>query len=479
MARFGIAPSSSGTRRKIATAFAAAGALLLSSGLAVMTAAPASAADQWYVCKYTGKPGTAQTASQIIQVANPSVGQGWFNDEQESYGLWIVGDSQGVPTLADCPVKEGDDTETGDRDIALAVPRVEAIDECGEEGSVAQPSTEGVAYSISGGDWAVVDGQYTITANVVGTGTKLKDLSGTWAVASNGKSATFDVDLGDYEVCEVTATLADLSATIIDDCNEWGSVSRLPDTDYVVYSITGDEWTNIQGSKTVTATLRGGATAFQTPLGDWAPVGDGTQVQQTIQLGSYTQCNNPDGGNPNPPLPTPDLDELVSPRYASATEANCSRDGRLTVPAQPVGVLVKQVGRAPGDVTFTYAAADGYAFPAGTDTEVTVTVPAQLTGDDCIQGVETSKPKPQPGTDTPVDDGPKAAPVKGGTDAEVLGEQAVAVPTAVAAGLGDTMTATTTGSPQLAQALVAGGLLMLVMGGATGLGRRTRGAHES
>ena len=74
----------------------------------------------------------------------------------------------------------------------------------------------------------------------------------------------------------------------------------------------------------------------------------------------------------------------------------------------------------------------------------------------------------------------RPAPVKGGTDAEVLGEQAVAVPTAVAAGLGDTMTAvSTTGSPQLAQALVAAGLLMLVMGGATGLGRRTRGAHES
>ena len=74
----------------------------------------------------------------------------------------------------------------------------------------------------------------------------------------------------------------------------------------------------------------------------------------------------------------------------------------------------------------------------------------------------------------------RPAPVKGGTDAEVLGEQAVAVPTAVAAGLGDTMTATSTiGSPQLAQALMAGGLLMLVAGGATGLGRRTRGAHES
>ncbi|MFP5253676.1 MAG: hypothetical protein ACLGH4_07755 [Actinomycetes bacterium] len=182
-------------------------------------------------------------------------------------------------------------------------------------------------------------------------------------------------------------------------------------------------------------------------------------------------------GGTTPEVPV-ETDELVTPLAPSATDANCSGDGRLVVPAQPAGVLVERTGAVPGDVAFTFSPAAGYAFPAGTDTHVTVTVPAQLTGVDCIQGVETSKPKPQPGTDTP-DDGPGAAPV-GGTDAEVLGEQAVAVPTAVAAGVGGATSVTSaTASPQLASALVAGGLLMLVAGGATGLGRRTRGAHES
>ena len=62
----------------------------------------------------------------------------------------------------------------------------------------------------------------------------------------------------------------------------------------------------------------------------------------------------------------------------------------------------------------------------------------------------------------------------------MLGTQA-AVPTAVDAGLASLPTAvvSSTGSPWLAQALVAGGLLMLVAGGSMGLGRRTRGAHES
>ncbi len=62
----------------------------------------------------------------------------------------------------------------------------------------------------------------------------------------------------------------------------------------------------------------------------------------------------------------------------------------------------------------------------------------------------------------------------------MLGTQA-AVPTAVDAGLASLPTAvvSSTGSPRLAQALVAGGLLMLVAGGSMGLGRRTRGAHES
>ena len=62
----------------------------------------------------------------------------------------------------------------------------------------------------------------------------------------------------------------------------------------------------------------------------------------------------------------------------------------------------------------------------------------------------------------------------------MLGSQA-AVPTAVAAGVAGLPTSSVSpiGSPRLAQALVVGGLLMLIAGGSMGLGRRTRGVHES
>jgi hypothetical protein len=155
----------------------------------------------------------------------------------------------------------------------------------------------------------------------------------------------------------------------------------------------------------------------------------------------------------------------VSPVPPSAGQATCSRDGSLKLPVQPAGVLMTQTGSGPGEVTFTFAPAEGYAFPEGTDSEVVVTVPAQLAGEHCILGEGVTKPRPRP---KPRD----RAPV-------VLGSQA-AVPTAVAAGVAGLPTSSVSpiGSPRLAQALVAGGLLMLIVGGSLGLGRRSRGVHE-
>lgn len=194
------------------------------------------------------------------------------------------------------------------------------------------------------------------------------------------------------------------------------------------------------------------------------------QTQWTVHVkaaGEGRTC----GGGENPGDPVDPVDPqatVVEPAYPSAGAATCSRDGKLMVPAQPEGVLMTQSGTVPGDVTFTFAPAEGYVFPEGTVTEVVVSVPAMLTGGDCILGEEeTKQPKPKPNNDD-------KKPV-------VLGTQA-AVPTAVDAGLADwthqTASSTTSG-PKLAQALVAGGLLMLVAGGWLGLGRRTRGAHES
>ena len=53
----------------------------------------------------------------------------------------------------------------------------------------------------------------------------------------------------------------------------------------------------------------------------------------------------------------------------------------VTAALKPDGVVVTQTGDVPGDVTFTYAAEEGFVFPEGTKTEQTVTVEAQLTGE--------------------------------------------------------------------------------------------------
>jgi hypothetical protein len=184
---------------------------------------------------------------------------------------------------------------------------------------------------------------------------------------------------------------------------------------------------------------------------------------------SHTFAAKPAGADCDEPTVPTEEPLVVTPNYPSAKAATCSRDGLLTVPGQPDGVLMTQLGSVPGDVSFTFTPAAGYVFPEGTDTDVTVSVGAKLSGADCILGEESHQPKPTKSKPKPRDRGPV-----------VLGTQA-AVPTAVDAGLSGlpTTSVSMTGSPRLAQALVAGGLLLLVAGGSMGLGRRTRGAHES
>jgi hypothetical protein len=80
----------------------------------------------------------------------------------------------------------------------------------------------------------------------------------------------------------------------------------------------------------------------------------------------------------------------------------------------------------------------------------------------------TAKPKPTKAPEPDV-----VAPDEVAPSAEAL-------PTAVAAGIGGpTNTDASTGSLLLGQGLVGAGLLMLLLAGATQLGRRERGAHQA
>ena len=450
----------------------------------MLSAPAANAADRVGVCHRTGGDhhpytfqkvaanSTALQAHRDHQVDDGSAGEdkhwkaagSWHGVDHAAGAFkpdYVQGDL-GVPTDLDtfrtwC-LSGLDDDDTVDTDFTPVAPDFEANGACGVPGWVSEPATTGISYTIEPGDWEVTAGTHTVTASVVDRGTFLTDDTGAWTIAANRKSATFQVALGEYAgPCPSKVTPAQPSASA-NNCTTPGHLV-LPDAAGDGYSWTG-QTTDGPGDHLVTA------------VADTGHELQG-QVQWSVHVRAAGEGLTTCGGGTPDPQPT-----LVTPNYPSATEADCSRRGQLVVPAQPAGVVTTRSGAVPGDVTFTFSPAAGYAFPAGTDTEVSVTVAKRLSGEECILGVEsvkptphTTKPKPQPTKSKPK---PRdRAPI-------VLGTQA-AVPTAVDAGLAGLPGATVspTSSPRLAQALVAGGLLLLVAGGSMGLGRRPRGAHES
>lgn len=442
----------------------------------MITAPAANALDKIGVCHRTGGDhhpytfqkvaanSTALQAHRDHQVDDGSAGEdkhwkaagSWHGVDHAAGAFkpdYIQGDP-GVPTDLDifrawCLSGLDDDDDNVDTDFTPVAPDFEANGACGVQGWVSDPATTGITYTIEPGDWEVTAGTHTVTASVVDKGTFLTDDTGAWTIAANRKTATFQVALGEYAgPCLNKATVAEPSASA-NNCTTPGHLV-LPDATGDGYSWTG-QTTDGLGDHVVIA------------VADTGYVLEG-QVQWTVHVKAagegLTTCSD---GTPDP--------KLVSPRYPSATDADCARRGRLVVPAQPKGVVTTRSGAVPGDVTFTFAPAAGYVFPAGTKTEITVTVEKKLSGEECILGQESAGPKPH--TTKPKPKPRDRAPI-------VLGGQA-AVPTAVAAGLAGLPSTSVSpiSSPRLAQALVAGGLLLLIAGGSMGLGRRTRGAHES
>ncbi|MGN6576794.1 MAG: hypothetical protein ACTHKG_14025 [Nocardioides sp.] len=512
-------------RKRTAAVFAAVGALIFSSGIVMLTAPAASAApgDKVGVCHRK-----ASGSYKFLTVSASSTG------EPHGHITHLEGYSGGVDGLPDyvlgstsVPVEVDTDAELKDWCLAknggvdpqgttvdLADLDITLIDGCATTGSIIEPTSQDLEYTISGGSWTNLTGDVTVTAELLDIADSFtKPYPGEWKVAGN--KATWTIPFGEPTVCPVYGTLADPDITENGACAAPGSVEPMADSDNVHYVLDGgNDWSATTGDHVITAVLINGATAFANPTpSGWSLSDDKLTATHPVRLGSATapcgddgdsdgdgdgngsggdngngggngnggntdQPGGGNGGNPNPGtppvvIPNPELIS-VTPNYAEATEATCSQRGALIVPNQPAGVLMSRTGSVPGTVTFTYAPATGYTFPAGTVTKQSVKVEKKLEGDACILGDEevkpthTSKPthqaKPKPRDRGPV----------------VLGTQA-AVPTAVDAGLGSlpTSVVSSTGSPRLAQALVAGGLLMLVAGGSMGLGRRPRGAHES
>lgn len=335
---------------------------------------------------------------------------------------------------------------------------VTEVDDCGTYGSITLPANPvNVVYSIPGGSWTQLSGSYVVTATLSNGATSFASIPAGWSPTSP-TTATRTVNVGLHTACSNPTEVTPLEPTWVE-----AKCASDPRVDYtavqgVSYATTG----TVAPGQTVTVTA--------SPLKNYKlKSGVASSWGHTFKAKpSGAACGNGDG-DPVVPNPEPAPTE-VTPNYPSATVADCSHRGFLVVPPQPAGVLMTRSGSVPGDVTFTFAPADGYVFPADAKTSVTVTVAKKLSGEDCILGEETTKPQPH-GTKSPK---PRdRAPI-------VLGTQA-AVPTAVDAGLAGLPSASVSpiSSPRLAQALVAGGLLLLIAGGSMGLGRRTRGAHES
>lgn len=310
---------------------------------------------------------------------------------------------------------------------------------CELPGHLVLPSSAGDGYSWTG-ETTDAPGDHVVTA-VADAGHQLTgQTEWTVHVAAAGEGLT---------TCGSTATeVTPLEPMWVEATCTTGASVTYQAVEGVQYATTGD--VAPEGTATVTASPVGNHVLAAGADDSWTHTFDAEP----------TDCDGP----------IDPADEVVTPSYPSAQAATCSRDGVLNVPDQPEGVLMTQTGSVPGDVTFTFAPESGFVFATGTDTEVTVSVGAKLTGEDCILGEESTRPKPKP---TPTPKTRDRAPI-------VLGSQA-AVPTAVAAGLSGlpTTSVSSSSSPRLAQALVAGGLLMLVAGASMGLGRRPRGVHES
>jgi hypothetical protein len=519
--------------RKRAAALAAVGAMIMTSGLVIITA-PAANADtntKVWICKYSHTPElneTAQTVNSVDYHPGREVGTWGFEDAQSFsyvYG-WSVGpDAVTKPdTAADCP-------PYNPGVVIVDVPaQPDTNDPCG---------LDNISFTVPADtdqlDWTVLDtGDVTVAPK-----------SG-FAFDQDSQLVTFNLPPDSGALC---TTIVDVPAQpdTTDPCGVDNISFTIPvDTDQLDWTVldTGDVtvapksgFAFDQDSQLVTFTLPedSGVLCTRTiavpaapsqtdPCGpsnatwnvpaddetfDWSVV-DGVLTAQIIpantqfadQSTTHSYGTATDSGTACPPN-TPRV-TAVSPGVTQSS--TCDVEGSYTVPStdgvqyflngSPV-TAGGHVGPASGTVTaaavgnnvltnpeFSFdlevAAAEDCIVtpPPATDVCSNIdgpqeTVPAgyQLVGaGECAKVLGTEVIVPTNHTHKPK---PHAQPT-------VLGTEAI-VPTAVDAGLATMPTSSSTTSTRglLAEGLIGGGMLLLLAGGWLGLGRRRTGAHEA
>jgi hypothetical protein len=448
--------------RKRAAALAAVGAMIMTSGLVIITAPAANAETNTkvWICKYSHTPElneTAQTVNSVDYHPGREVGTWGFEDAQGFsyvYG-WSVGpDAVTEPdTAADCP-------PYNPGVVIVDVPaQPDTNDPCG---------LDNISFTVPADtdqlDWTVLDtGDVTVAPK-----------SG-FAFDQDSQLVTFTLPEDSGVLC--TRTIAVPAApSQTDPCGPSNATWNVPADDETF------DWSVVDG--VLTAQIIPANTQF-------------ADQSTTHSYGTAT-----DSGTACPPN-TPRV-TAVSPGVTQSS--TCDVEGSYTIPStdgvqyflngSPVTVG-NHVGPASGTITaavvgnnvltnpeFSFdlevAAAEDCIVtpPPATDVCSNIdgpqeTVPAgyQLVGaGECAKVLGTEVIVPTNHTHKPK---PHAQPT-------VLGTEAI-VPTAVDAGLATMPTSSSTTSTRglLAEGLIGGGMLLLLAGGWLGLGRRRTGAHEA
>lgn len=448
----------------MAAVLAMTGALLLSSGLVVMTAPAASAENgngggpqvhRVYVCKYVGTPGVdeeLQTGNNPIAVDTHALGKDSdgedftavypdtsqfdfsFSDGQDRSVAFAWDDirgggQNGEPTIEDCPPAQGPS------EVAPAVsftdpacpPAPAAGSWAATVNGVADGASDGVTFSGEGSTQP--GGSITVTATAAAG----------YVFAGGETTKTFSHTFKDVAgSCTRTATIPGTPATT-DQCGPNNIAFVVPaDTTELDWTLLGN------GSVTVA------------PQPGFKFDGANQLVTFTLPADSNIACPVVAGVQEIAPVvsftdPTCDEQDVAwSGTFNNIVDYTVSGD------AAPGGDVVVTAG-------IKAAKASAYAFPAGFDTTTEHSFPTigSLNCEQILGQEETKGPKPttQPQQDEPV----------------VLGTQA-AVPTAVDAGLA-TVAAPAQGG-LLGRALTVGGLGLLLAAGWLVMGRRELGARE-
>lgn len=494
-------------RDRLTAVVAAIGVASLAAGFVVMGTATTAQAegDNVWVCKYTGKPVGGETASHVVPQSAVQLGE-WFTDGQRwSIAVMVV-------------TEPGNQVE---KDVAFALcPTVvdpvapyASGEDCGEDGALIIPEQpEGVVVNQT--PEGTGPGTYTITFLADAGYVLPPETLTTYTVVVNEAIPYQSTDPG--AACYVPSQSHQVTAvdpTVVQStrCDVEGSYT-IPATEGVQYllddaAFAAGTYSGPKSGEITAEALQGYKLTnpdFSFAL-NIAPAADcPPPPPPTVDL-----CSNLDGNQATVPegyerdaqtnvctqIPVPDEATAVEPTAKQSEE--CEVEGTYSIPAT-AGVLYLLDGEpltagtydGPVEGVVTAVELEGYvltnpdfeyqllveaaeACPAEVLPTEAVDVCPNLPGDqeavpngyEMEDGrcVRTEQAQPKPPAERP---------------AEVLGTEA-AVPTEVDAGLvGPTDTPGGSRSP-LGQALMAAGLMLLVIAGTMQAGRRERGVHEA